>query len=67
MPKLDTAGVPQAAHITVGMCEDPKCGKLHLIMFDKNEKPMVIGSLDEPAQLIQQLQDWAYIAATRRV
>lgn len=67
MPKLNTDGIPQAEHMAIGMCEDPQCGKLHLIMFDKHEKPLAVGAISDPTQFINTIQDWAYIAATRRV
>ena len=66
MTELNTDGLPYAEHITIGMCKEPRCGKLHLILFDANDKPMAIASIDDPLEHIELIRHWAYIAATRR-
>jgi hypothetical protein len=67
MPELDSDDIPiHAAHITIGMCKEPACGKLHIILFDKNGKPLAAGSIDNTEEFIKEVQSWAYIAATRR-
>lgn len=66
MPQLDTNDVPHAPYLAVGMCTDPKCSKVHLIMFDENEKPVAFTGITDVPKLIEDLHRWAYIAATRR-
>lgn len=68
MPRLSADEIPvHASEITVGMCADPKCGRLHIIMFDENQKPICAGRIEDEVEFIKHLQHWAYIAATRRV
>ena len=67
MPQLSADEVPlYAEEIVIGMCTDPKCRKLHIIMFDENQKPLCGGRIKDEVEFIKQLQHWAYIAATRR-
>lgn len=67
MPMLDADDVPiHASEIAIGMCADLKCGKLHIIMFDEDRKPLCVGRIENEVEFIKALQDWAYIAATRR-
>lgn len=67
MPQLNADDIPlHAEDIAIGMCTDPNCGKLHILMFDENQKPLCAGRIEDEAEFIKHLQHWAYIAATRR-
>lgn len=63
---LDTDGLPYAQRVTVAMCVDDKCGKLHVILFDEKDKPMAVGVIESVEEHLEEVKRWAYIAATRR-
>lgn len=66
MAQLDTDGIPYAHEVKIGMCHDPKCGKLHVILFDEDETPIAVGVIADVEEHLEAVKTWAYIAATRR-
>ena len=66
MPILDTKDVPYGEEIAIGMCAEPACSKVHIILFDETGKPIATAAIGDVKGFTEAMRDMAYVAATRR-
>jgi hypothetical protein len=68
MTRDELAGVPQAYRVDWFYCENPKCRRPHVVLFDANDKPFAQFVISEMwgADWISGIQDALYRGAVER-
>jgi hypothetical protein len=67
---MASGNIPQAHSVQIMWCENPKCNRPHVVLFDEHDEPFAEFVLPDPrpdgGSFLQDLKDAAYSSAVQR-